>query len=104
MDHDRLHRFFPETRAHDDARMPTVPEIEGLGRATGFFHVLTQTFADGESNPSTYLAQVEARAFSTLRLIDDAAFAAGLARFKSHLSAGGTMAPGIAVLFLFHKT
>lgn len=104
MDHDRMHAFFPETQALDDARMPTVPEIEGLARGAGLAHVLTQTVADSESDPSTFLAQIEARAFSTLRLIDDAAFAAGLAHFKSHLATGGTLAPGNTVLLLFRKT
>lgn len=77
--------FFPEARAVDEARMPTRAALAGAFTAAGFaLHshaTIEQEFAP---SPAAALEKVRRRPFSTLRLIPDAAFEAGLARYEAH--------------------
>ena len=77
--------FFPEARAVDEARMPRRAQITETFARAGFtphtWQIVEQEFA---STPLEALERVRRRAFSTLRLISDEAFAAGLARYEAH--------------------
>jgi ubiquinone/menaquinone biosynthesis C-methylase UbiE len=77
--------FFPEARAIDEARMPPRAQITDTFTRAGFtaqtWRVVEQEFA---GSPLAALERVRRRAFSTLRLISDEAFEAGLARYEAH--------------------
>jgi SAM-dependent methyltransferase len=80
--------FFPEARAVDEARMPSRAQITETFTRAGFaahaWQIVEQEFA---TTPLTALERVRRRAFSTLRLIPDDAFAAGLGRYEAHCRA-----------------
>jgi ubiquinone/menaquinone biosynthesis C-methylase UbiE len=77
--------FFPQARAIDDARIPPRAELRVAFQRAGFaphaWKVVEQEFA---ATPLEALERVRRRAFSTLRLISDEAFEAGLARYEAH--------------------
>ncbi|MBM3220401.1 MAG: methyltransferase domain-containing protein [Candidatus Rokubacteria bacterium] len=97
--------FFPEARAVDEARMPARAELratfERAGFATHAWRIVEQEFA---TTPLEALARVRRRAFSTLRLISDEAFASGLARYEAHcLAAPPTPRSESLELFVFQR-
>jgi ubiquinone/menaquinone biosynthesis C-methylase UbiE len=77
--------FFPGARALDEARLPRragiVATFEQAGFATHAHRIVEQEFA---SSPLEALEKVRRRPFSTLRLLADDAFEAGLARYDAH--------------------
>ena len=77
--------FFPEARAIDEARIPPRAALVATFTDPGFsMHhhaTIEQEFA---AHPAEALEKVRRRPFSVLRLIPDAAFAAGLARYEAH--------------------
>jgi hypothetical protein len=97
--------FFPEARAIDDARMPPRAQIYDTFVRAGFaahtWRIVEQEFA---TTPLEALERVRRRAFSTLRLIPDEAFAAGVARYEAHCrSAPSTPQAEALEFFVFRR-
>lgn len=78
--------YWPETVAAELQRYHPIDRLEAwLGRA-GFVHILAETVEHGYT--VTGIEPYRARAFSALRLIDDDAFARGLAGLERDLARG----------------
>lgn len=78
--------YWPETVAAELQRYHPIDTLEAwLGRA-GFVHITAETVEHGYT--VTGIEPYRARAFSALRLIDDDAFARGLARLEGDLAYG----------------
>jgi ubiquinone/menaquinone biosynthesis C-methylase UbiE len=76
-----LAEFFPEVPEIDRARFPTAAELETELAAAGFGGVRTQALQQhGRLGREEALERIRGRYISTLRLLDDDAFARGLAR------------------------
>lgn len=77
-------RFFPESRALDERRMPSRAVLRALFVGGGFTEwaqrTVEQRMTDG---PEEYRERVRARGFSSLQQISDEAFARGLAQFEA---------------------
>lgn len=77
--------FFPEALAIDRARMPSRAGLADTCRAAGFtpagHEIVRQRFAD---NHADYYRKVSLRGLSSLLLISDDAFAAGLREFAAY--------------------
>jgi SAM-dependent methyltransferase len=88
LDRVEMLRFFPDARAIDDVRMPPRARITrtfvGAGFVAHAWRIVEQELA---SSPDDVLERVRRRAFSSLRMISDDAFAAGLARYEAHCRA-----------------
>jgi ubiquinone/menaquinone biosynthesis C-methylase UbiE len=83
---DPMHRFFPEAVTIDRKRTPFRSEIERWLDEAGFNPVKVETLKQHTySSNMRLLEEIEKRVSSALRIIDDEAFAAGLARFKAYL-------------------
>ena len=77
-------RFFPESRALDERRLPSRAALRALFVAAGFTDVVHRTVEQRMTDgPEEYRARVRARGFSSLQQISDEAFAWGLARFEA---------------------
>jgi ubiquinone/menaquinone biosynthesis C-methylase UbiE len=77
-------RFFPESRALDEQRLPSRSGLRTLFVAGGFREVAQRTVQQRMTDgPEPYRERVRARGFSSLRQISDEAFAQGLARFEA---------------------
>jgi ubiquinone/menaquinone biosynthesis C-methylase UbiE len=106
LDHFVFLRFFPESRALDERRLPTRAALRALFGAGGFTDVVHRTveqrMADG---PAEYRERVRARGFSSLQQISDEAFARGLVGFETwvaSLPAGEPMHEWVDV-FVFRR-
>ena len=78
-----LYDFFPEAVAIDAARFWPADRIVDALRARGFVvDVVSETFAEDVSVPEA-LTEAERRVISQLAVIDDVAYAAGLARLRA---------------------
>lgn len=79
----RYLEFFPEARALDEARLPTVAAVRDAFLAEGFAYVAFESVRQ-EIDPSlaAHYERIQQRALSTLALLSDAEFAAGLARMR----------------------
>jgi ubiquinone/menaquinone biosynthesis C-methylase UbiE len=83
---DPMHRFFPEAVTIDRKRTPFRSEIERWLDEAGFNPVRVETLKQHTySSNMRLLEEIEKRVSSALRIIDDEAFTAGLARFKAYL-------------------
>jgi ubiquinone/menaquinone biosynthesis C-methylase UbiE len=83
---DPMHRFFPEVVTIDRRRTPFRSEIERWLEEAGFDPVRVETLKQHTySSNMRLLEEIEKRVCSALRMLDDEAFAAGLARFKAYL-------------------
>ena len=85
--------------------MPPRADIRATFTRAGFsmheWRVIEQEFA---TTPLEALERVRRRAFSTLRLISDEAFAAGLARYEAHCRAAAPVAQSESLeLFVFQR-
>jgi SAM-dependent methyltransferase len=81
-----LIRFFPEVGELDRGRFPTPGELEAELAAAGFALTRTTTVSQrSRLMRDEALERVRGRYISTLRLLDDEAFAAGLARAEREL-------------------
>ncbi len=81
-----LNPFFPEVLAIDRARFPTGAELERELAEAGFGTVRTHALVQrGSLAREEALDRIRGRYISTLRLLDDDAFARGLARAESGL-------------------
>ncbi|HEX2045993.1 MAG TPA: methyltransferase domain-containing protein [Gaiellaceae bacterium] len=86
-----LNDFFPEVLEIDRARFPTGPELERELGDAGFERVRTRMLRQrGSLAREEALKRIRGRYISTLRLLDEDAFARGLARAQSGLP--GTVA------------
>jgi ubiquinone/menaquinone biosynthesis C-methylase UbiE len=91
-----LSSHFPETVAVELRRYPRIGVLHGEMSDAGFAEV-----GDAQVELAYELSDVQPyrdRAFSSLHLIDDAAFAAGLARLESELRQGSTAALSLYTL------
>ncbi|MHB8947304.1 MAG: hypothetical protein ACYC6I_12310 [Bacillota bacterium] len=80
--------YFPETVAAEFQRYQDTPPIERAMRGAGFRDIhLTHTEYRFDLSPE-YLKKYRQKAFSALRLIDEAAFQTGLARLEAAVAAG----------------
>jgi SAM-dependent methyltransferase len=81
-------RFFPESRALDARRMPARATLVATFRRHGFasrgHRTVWQKFA---ATPADYLDRISRRGLSSLQLIPDDAFAAGLRGLEAHCRA-----------------
>jgi ubiquinone/menaquinone biosynthesis C-methylase UbiE len=95
LDHVVWLRYFPEARAVAASRWPRVEHVTHAFSAAGLklIHIEDIPEVAAPDLPS-YCKRVAKRANSTLTLIDDAAFAAGLERIKAE-AAGGHSGPVI---------
>jgi ubiquinone/menaquinone biosynthesis C-methylase UbiE len=98
-------RFFPEARAIDEARIPAGATLVRTFAAAGFaLHhhaTIEQEFA---ATPAEGLEKIRRRPFSALRLITDAAFASGLARYEAHCrQAPATPLTEVLDLYVFRR-
>ncbi len=81
-----LSTHFPETVAVELARYPAMDRLRDLMEATGFAELWATEV--GLSYPLTDIGPYRDRAYSALHLIDDGAFARGLARLAADLQRG----------------
>ncbi|HSB68909.1 MAG TPA: methyltransferase domain-containing protein [Candidatus Methylomirabilis sp.] len=79
-----LSRYFPETAAVDLQRYPTMPQLRAELHGA-HFHEIWET-ATALPYAITDLTPYREKAYSSLHLISDAAFARGLARMEADLS------------------
>ncbi len=79
----RYFEFFPEARALDEARLPTVTAVRDAFLAAGFAFVAFETVRQ-EIDPSlaAHYERIKRRAVSTLALLPDADYEAGLERMR----------------------
>lgn len=83
-----LTTFFPEVAEIDRARFPSPEQLAGELVAAGFSSVRTRRLGqETHLGREEALERVRGRYISTLRLLDDEAFAAGLARAERELPA-----------------
>jgi ubiquinone/menaquinone biosynthesis C-methylase UbiE len=81
-----LAAYFPSFVAIDAARFPTVDGLQAELAAAGFTDLTVHRFVTRRRyTREQALAKIRGRAFSTFALIDDAEFAAGLARAEAEL-------------------
>jgi len=84
LEHFAFLRFFPESRALDERRMPSRAGLRALFVEGGFTEVAQRTVQQRMTDgPEEYRERVRARGFSSLQQISDEAFARGLARFEA---------------------
>jgi ubiquinone/menaquinone biosynthesis C-methylase UbiE len=77
-------RFFPESRALDERRMPSRAGLRALFREGGFAEAAQRTIEQRMTDgPEEYRERLRARGFSSLQQISDEAFARGLAQFEA---------------------
>ncbi|HQY89949.1 methyltransferase domain-containing protein [Caldilinea sp.] len=82
--------YWPETVAVEQARYHSTEQLGAWLHATGFAALHLENVE--HSFALTDAAPYQARAYSALRLIDDAAFARGLARLEADLMRDGAIA------------
>ena len=97
----RHYEFFPSARAIDEARLPTVERVRAAFTTAGFELVALDTIAQEiDASLSAHYERLKLRALSTLDLISDAEFEAGLARMRRAVDLETTPAPVIERLDL----
>jgi ubiquinone/menaquinone biosynthesis C-methylase UbiE len=83
---DPMHRFFPETVTIDRKRTPFRAEIELWLHEAGFDPVRVETFKQHTyATNMRLLEEFQLRVCSALRVIDEAAYKAGMERLTAHL-------------------
>jgi ubiquinone/menaquinone biosynthesis C-methylase UbiE len=81
-----LNRFFPDILAIDVERFPTTVRLDDELRAAGFGPARAKTFQQkGRLARKDALERIRGRFISTLRLLDEEAYATGLARAEREL-------------------
>ena len=84
LEHFAFLRFFPESRALDERRLPSRAALRAVFAAGGFAGVVQRTIQQRMTDgPEEYRERVRARGFSSLQQISDDAFARGLAQFEA---------------------
>ena len=101
LDRVRYFEFFPEARAADEARLPTVGAVRAAFTANGFGFVTLDTL-EQEIDPSlsAHYDRIKQRALSTFALITDAQFESGLARMRQAAEQETTPAPVLEAIDL----
>jgi ubiquinone/menaquinone biosynthesis C-methylase UbiE len=104
LDRVRYFEFFPEARAADDARLPTVDAVRAAFAAHGFDFVILDTLEQEiDGSLAAHYDRIKQRALSTFSLITDAQFESGLARMRRAADQETTPTPvleGIDLLVL----
>jgi len=81
------HRFFPESIVIDEARTPTVEQVEEWFGVAGFRQVSSETILQQTYNSAEErLEKVRLKSTSVLTLISQTAFEKGLERFQKYVS------------------
>lgn len=84
---DPEHRFFPEAVELDEARIPTIKQVEKWFRATGFNDVSSETIAQQTyRSADEILRKAELKSTSVLTLISQPAFEHGLRALREYIS------------------
>ncbi|HKQ67186.1 MAG TPA: class I SAM-dependent methyltransferase [Methylomirabilota bacterium] len=79
----RHYEFFPSARAIDEVRLPTVERVRAAFAAAGFELIaLDPIEQEIDASLSAHYERLKLRALSTLELISNAEFDAGLARMR----------------------
>ena len=82
---DPEHTFFPNARALDEARTPTVAQIEAWFGRAGFYEVGSRTIVQQtDISAEERVKRVAARVSSVLTLLDDGEFQKGLANLRAY--------------------
>jgi SAM-dependent methyltransferase len=81
-------RFFPEVLDVERRRLPAGDRVHGAARAAGFELRSDQTVAGAIELTDTFLAQLEAKCSSALRLLPPSAHVAGMARVRDAQARG----------------
>lgn len=85
-------RFFPGTVAVDQVRYPDIAAIVAAAARQGLALLDVESFgADADVLDQRFLALVRAKGYSMLHLLDDAAYAEGLAQLEAALAQGELM-------------
>ena len=104
LDRVRYFEFFPEARAADEARLPTVESVRAAFAGHGFELVTLDTLEQEiDSSLTAHYDRIKQRALSTFALITDAQFEAGLTRMRQAAESETTPTPvleGIDLLVL----
>jgi ubiquinone/menaquinone biosynthesis C-methylase UbiE len=87
-----VYRFFPSTRAIDDARFPANQVLFDLLREVGFATELTTTVRTAERPAQPILEEALNRDISQLTLIDDVEYAAGIEKIRDRTTVAGSVA------------
>jgi ubiquinone/menaquinone biosynthesis C-methylase UbiE len=94
LDSIRHYEFFPSARAIDEVRLPTVERVSAVFTAAGFELVALDTIEQEiDASLSAHYERLTHRALSTLELISDAEFEAGLARMRRAVDLEAAPAP-----------
>jgi SAM-dependent methyltransferase len=84
---DPEHTFFPETLEIDEARIPSIEQVEVWFRASGFKDVSSTTVEQQtDASAEGRLERVSLQSTSALTLISRAAFERGLEAMRSYIS------------------
>lgn len=88
-------RFFPGTAAVDQARYPSIERIVSSAAAAGLHLGCVETLAEGTevTIDADFLKLAEKRGYSMLHLLDDVAYAVGLAMLREALAGGPFKVP-----------
>ena len=101
LDSIRHYEFFPAARAIDEMRLPTVARVRAVFAAAGFELVALDTIEQEiDASLSAHYERLTHRALSTLELIGDAEFEAGLARMRRAVDLETAPAPVVERLDL----
>ena len=104
LDRVRYFEFFPEARAADETRLPTVESVRAAFAGHGFELVTLDTLEQEiDSSLAAHYDRIKQRALSTFALITDAQFEAGLTRMRQAAESETTPTPvleGIDLLVL----
>jgi ubiquinone/menaquinone biosynthesis C-methylase UbiE len=94
LDSIRHYEFFPSARAIDEERLPTVERVCAAFAAAGFELVALDTVEQEiDASLRAHYERLTLRALSTLELISDAEFEAGLARMRCAVDCETAPAP-----------
>lgn len=101
LDRIRHYEFFPSARAIDEVRLPTVERVRAAFAAAGFeLMALDPIEQEIDASLSAHYERLKLRALSTLELISDAEFEAGLARLRRAIDLETAAAPVVERLDL----
>jgi ubiquinone/menaquinone biosynthesis C-methylase UbiE len=87
IEHDVVHRFFPETREIDRARTPSVSTVEGWLKEAGFKNISSEEIKQRTwETPEDVLRSIRYRNTSVLTLISEKAYEKGLNELTEYIS------------------
>jgi ubiquinone/menaquinone biosynthesis C-methylase UbiE len=85
------HRFFPETLEIDEARIPSIKQVEGWFMDAGFDEIASNTISQQTYRSAEELFErIKLKSTSVLTLISQSAFEQGLEALQEYLSRNPT--------------